>query len=158
MTGTARRLPSHDPYDPGYRRLRYIRYADDTLLGFAGPKAEAEQIKARLARFLADELGLELQPDKTLITHARTQAARFLGYEICVQHSDTKITRRTRSVNGVIRLRVPKDVIDAKCARYLQGGKPAHRADLIPASDRQIINVCGAEYRGIDQQLDGFRV
>ena len=38
-------LPSQDARDPGYRRLRYCRYADDTLLGFAGPKAEAEEIK-----------------------------------------------------------------------------------------------------------------
>jgi group II intron reverse transcriptase/maturase len=36
-----RSLPSSDPNDPGYRRLRYLRYADDTLLGFTGPKAEA---------------------------------------------------------------------------------------------------------------------
>ena len=35
-----RSLPSRDPLDPGYRRLRYVRYADDILLGFAGPKAE----------------------------------------------------------------------------------------------------------------------
>src|SRR5664280_3310255 len=46
-----RNLPTLDPQDPGYRRLCYLRYADDTLLGFAGPKAEAEQIKARLAQF-----------------------------------------------------------------------------------------------------------
>lgn len=46
-----RTLPFTDPMDPGYRRLRYVRYADDHLLGFTGPKAEAEQIKARLARF-----------------------------------------------------------------------------------------------------------
>ena len=59
-------LPSQDPDDPGYRRLRYCRYADDTLLGFAGPKAEAEQIKRRLAEFLRDDLKLDLSPDKTL--------------------------------------------------------------------------------------------
>ena len=53
-------LPSQDPDDPDYRRLRYCRYADDTLLGFAGPKAEAEEIKQRLAAFLRDELKLEL--------------------------------------------------------------------------------------------------
>lgn len=63
--------------DPGYRRLRYIRYADDHLLGFVGPKAEAEQIKDQLARFLKDTLRLDLSPEKTLITHARTQAASF---------------------------------------------------------------------------------
>ena len=57
-----------------------IRYADDHLLGFTGPRAEAEQIKQRLAAFLRDDLKLELNQDKTLITHARTQAASFLGY------------------------------------------------------------------------------
>ena len=82
--------PARIPDDPGYRRLRYCRYADDHLLGFTGPKAEAEEIKQRLAEFLRDELKLELSQDKTLITHARTGAARFLGYEITVQHNDTQ--------------------------------------------------------------------
>jgi len=65
-----RAMPSVDPDDPGYRRLRYIRYADDHLLGFAGPKAEAEEIKQQLAQFLRDNLMLDLSADKTLITHA----------------------------------------------------------------------------------------
>jgi retron-type reverse transcriptase len=73
------RMPSRDPNDPRYRRLRYVRYADDTLLGFVGLRAEAEEIKQRIAQFLRDDLKLELSEDKTLITHARTQAARFLG-------------------------------------------------------------------------------
>ena len=97
------------------------------ILGFIGPKAEAEAIKDQLARFLRDELALELNPDKTLVTHARTRAARYLGYEIIVQHCDTKITRGRRSVNGTIALRVPLDVIKAKCAPYRRHGKPWHR-------------------------------
>ena len=96
-----RQLPSGDPQDPGYRRLRYTRYADDHLLGFIGPKAEAEAIKDQLARFLRDDLALELHPSKTLITHARTRAARYLGYEIIIQHGDEKITHGRRAVNGV---------------------------------------------------------
>ena len=55
-----RALPYGDPMDPGYRRLFYCRYADDHLLGFIGPKAEAEQIKAKLAAFLRETLALEL--------------------------------------------------------------------------------------------------
>lgn len=85
-------LPSGDPRDPGYRRLRYARYADDVLLGFTGPQTEANQIRQRLAQFLRDDLKLELNEAKTLITHARTSAARFLGYEITVQHADDKVT------------------------------------------------------------------
>jgi len=141
-----RGLPSRDPHDPGYRRLRYIRYADDHLLGFAGPKAEAEQIKARLAAFLRDDLKLELSQEKTLITHARTVAARFLGYEITVQHS-----RDRPQVNGVVRLRVPREVIKAKCAPHLARGKPARRPELLNLTDTLIISTYGAEYRGIVQ-------
>ena len=141
-----RALPNGDPSDPGYRRLRYIRYADDHLLGFTGPKAEAEQIKQRLAGFLRDELKLELSQDKTLITHARTQAAKFLGYEITTQHSVTY-----NAVNGVIRLRVPRAVIKAKQAPHLRHGKPWHRPRLMNLDDPAIISIYGAEYRGLAQ-------
>jgi hypothetical protein len=144
-----RQQPSIDPQDPEYRRLRYSRYADDHLLGFIGPKAEAEAIKDQLARFLRDDLALELHPDKTLVTHARTRAARYLGYEITVQHNDTKVTRGRRSVNGTIALRVPLDVIKAKRAPYRRHGKPWHRPALQNVDDYDIIATYGAEYRGI---------
>lgn len=144
-------LPSSDPNDPGYRRLRYVRYADDHLLGFTGPKAEAEQIKQRLAAFLHDELKLELSQEKTLITHARTGAARFLGYEITIQHNDTKRTGRYRRVNGQIALRVPVDVIKAKCVPYLARGRPAKRKELVNSNDHAIVATFGSVYRGIVQ-------
>jgi group II intron reverse transcriptase/maturase len=146
-----RRLPSRDPNDPGFRRLQYVRYADDALLGFTGPKAEAEEIKQRLAAFLHDDLKLELSHDKTLITHARTGAARFLGYEITVQHGDSKLTGGRRMVNGKIGLRVPLSVIAAKCAPYLRRGKPAHRSQLVNRDDYSIVATYGAEYRGVIQ-------
>jgi hypothetical protein len=57
-----RSLPSMDPRDPDYRRLRYARYADDALLGFTGPKAEAEEIRTRLAQFLRDDLKAGTEP------------------------------------------------------------------------------------------------
>ncbi|MFZ0377772.1 MAG: reverse transcriptase domain-containing protein [Solirubrobacteraceae bacterium] len=146
-----RNLPSQDPLDPNFRRLRYVRYADDILLGFAGPKAEAEEIKDRLAQFLQADLKLELSETKTLITHARTSAARFLGYEIEVQHADHVIAGGRRAANGVIGLRVPDDVIKAKCARYMQRGTPMHRSELMNEEDHAIISRYGAEYRGIVQ-------
>lgn len=146
-----RSTPSQDPFDPGYRRLRYTRYADDHLLGFIGPRAEAEQIKDQLAAFLRDELKLELNPDKTLVTHARTGAARYLGYEIITQRSDTKITRGRRSINGTIALRVPLDVITAKCAPYLRRGKPHARTAMCNLDDYDIVKGYAAEYRGIVQ-------
>ncbi len=144
-----RALPYGDPMDPGYRRLFYARYADDHLLGLIGPKAEAEEIKTKLAAFLRETLALELNTAKTLITHARTGAARFLGYQITVQHSSTKITNGRRSVNGRIALRVPRDVITAQCARYRRRGKPWHRSILQNLPDYDIVQTYGAEYRGV---------
>ena len=146
-----RRLPVQDPNDPGYRRLRYVRYADDILLGFTGPKAEAEEIKQRLAQFLRDDLKLELSETKTLITHARTDAARFLGYEITTQHANHVIAGGRRSANGAIGMRVPQDVIKTKCTRYMQRGRPERRTGLMNETDHAIISRYGAEYRGIVQ-------
>jgi group II intron reverse transcriptase/maturase len=151
-------LPSQDPNDPGYRRLRYCRYADDTLLGFAGPKAEAEEIKQRLAVFLREELKLELSPAKTLITHARSQRARFLGYEISAAWSDrrtrrpsTSDRRNRRSLNGAIALHVPASVVKAKSSLYLSRGKPESRNSMVNEADYSIVGRFGAEYRGFVQ-------
>jgi group II intron reverse transcriptase/maturase len=146
-----RSMPSKNLQDSGYRRLRYVRYADDHLLGFVGPKAEAEDIKARLAAFLRDDLKLELSEDKTLITHGRTSVARFLGYEITVQQNQAKLTRGRRAVNGAIGLRVPRAAIKTKCASYTQHGQPARRTSMVNLDDHVIINRFGAEYRGYVQ-------
>ncbi len=144
-----RAAPCGDPMDPEYRRLRYCRYADDHVLGFTGPKAEAEAIKDQLAAFLRDELALELSAEKTLITHARTRAARFLGYEITVRHDDSKITGGRRMLNGTIALRVPLTVVRAKCAPYRRRGTPWLRPALVNLSDYDIVRVYAAEYRGV---------
>jgi hypothetical protein len=101
-------------------------------------------------QFLHDDLKLELSQDKTLITHARTGAARFLGYEITVQHNDRQASRGQRHVNGQIGLRVPRTVIKAKSA-YLQRGNPARRTRLLHRDDYDIVAIYGSQYRGIVQ-------
>jgi group II intron reverse transcriptase/maturase len=143
-------LPSHDPNDPGFRRLHYIRYADDWLLGFSGTRREAELIKEQVGRFLRDRLKLELSEPKTLITHGRTQAARFLGYEIVVHHNDAKRDRNGhRSINGLIGLKVPMDVVRGKRKPYLRRGKPAALLTRAHDSDFRIVGRYQAEFRGI---------
>jgi len=145
------KMPSKDVNDPEYRRLFYLRYADDFLLGFAGPVAEAEEIKEKLKTFLTVNLKLELSEEKTLITHAQTQAAKFLGYEIVVQQSDSKHTQGRRSLNGVIGLRIPAKFVEEKCALYMANGKPIHRPELNNDDDFTIVNVYQSEYRGYVQ-------
>ncbi len=148
------KLPSIDPHDPDYRRLKYIRYADDFALAFTGPKSEAEEIKRQIATFLREELKLHLSEEKTLITHARTGTARFLGYEITTLHSNAKHSKtkagfKRRSINGRIGLRVPQAVLTEKCNRYQRGNKAIHRAELLNESDYTIIATYQLEYRGI---------
>ncbi len=155
----AQQMPSINLYDPNFRRLRYIRYADDFLLGFIGPKEEAEEIKLQLEQFLREELKLELSQAKTLITHARSEAARFLGYEVAVAQEDSKRTLRhtkgaeqaakCRSVNGRPVLRIPKDVLEEKCNRYKRAGKAKNRSELESSSDYDIVMTYQLEYRGI---------
>ncbi len=155
----AQSLPAMDVNDPDYRRLRYVRYADDFLLGFIGPRSEAEEIKQAIGKFLQEELKLELSEAKTLITHARTEAAKFLGYEITTIQQDSKQgVRRTngtgpetkcRNANGRIGLLVPRDVIEEKCQRYMKKGKAIHRSELENESDFAIIALYQLEYRGI---------
>src|SRR5262249_53567299 len=144
-----RAIPYGDPTGPGYRRLKHIRYADDHILGFTGPKAGAEQIKARPAEFLRETLGLELNQQKTLTTRARSQPARFLGYHVRVQHCNTKITGGRRTANGGIAPRVPPDVIRAQGARHRKHGQPWYRSRLQNLDDYDIVRTCGAEYRGV---------
>jgi len=144
-----RTLPSVDPHDPSYRRLRYTRYADDFLLGFCGPRDEAETIKAQLRHFLHDTLKLELSDAKTLITHARTTPARFLGYEVQVIQNDSLCDRTgRRATNGTIGLKIPVDVIQAQCQRYMRHGKPIHRTECIFDTDFSIIAQYQQEFRG----------
>ncbi len=132
-----KRYPSQNPDDPGYRRLRYVRYADE--------------IKERISTFLATELKLTLSAEKTLITHAQTGRARFLGYEIGIMECPTKLdrTRGTRTVNGKVGMYIPKDVIQAKRKRYLRDGEPIHRTELINDSKYDIIYRYQGEYRGL---------
>jgi len=146
----AQRLPSLDTQDPDFRRLWYVRYADDFLLGFIGPKEEAEELKRKIGAFLQEELKLELSKTKTLITHAKDERARFLGYDIGAMHNNTKHDQSgRRSINGKTWLLVPEDVLQERCRRYSEHGAAKHRAELLNEDAFSIMSTYQAEYRGI---------
>ncbi|HEP1801312.1 TPA: reverse transcriptase [Streptococcus suis] len=147
-----RNLPSVDTYDTSYRRLRYVRYADDFILGFTGSKAEAKAIKKQIGEFLNTKLSLELSQEKTLITHATGESAKFLGYEIKAQRVNDYIDNKgRRSANGVIALFVPASVIESKCRQYMKNGKAIHRNNLLHDDDFSIVQTYQQEYRGLVQ-------
>ncbi|MBE9047962.1 maturase [Pleurocapsales cyanobacterium LEGE 10410] len=152
LSQQAQRIPSRDPNDPNFRRLWYTRYADDFLLGLVGSKSEAVEIKQKIANFLREQLHLELNKDKTLVTHAMNEKANFLGYEIHVLHANDKHDHRgQRCINGSVGLRVPKNVISSHCAKYMRRGKPIHLTSRINNDAYSIVAQYQAEYRGVVQ-------
>lgn len=79
-----RSLPAVEVNDPNFIRIKYLRYADDWLVGICGPRALAEQVKGELKNFLSDHLKLTLSEEKTRITHAREEQAQFLGTQVFI--------------------------------------------------------------------------
>lgn len=77
----ARENPASDPLDPNYRRMEYIRYADDFLIAIRGPYEDAVRVRQELATFLQTQLKLELNLEKTHITHI-SKGVGFLGHVI----------------------------------------------------------------------------
>jgi group II intron reverse transcriptase/maturase len=144
----------HD--DDEFRRLRYVRYADDFILSFSGPKAETEDIKGQIRDFLRETLRLELSEEKTLVTHAK-DAARFLGYDITIMKDDGQMaastndkgTFRRRSINGLVKLMVPWEKIDEKCRDFIIGGHTRKRMDQMANEDFSIVAWYGIVFRGV---------
>lgn len=150
-----RQLPSQDTFDPNFRRLKYVRYADDFILAYIGPKHEAEAIRQAIGRFLKEQLKIELNEQKTLITHAKTQKARFLGYDISIYHVQDKLTghphmySKRRSINSHVRLGVPYGYIQEQGKKYMRNGKTCSAGGLIMFSDAMIIDIFQSRFRGI---------
>lgn len=154
-------IPSSDEMDAGYKRLKYVRYADDFLIGIIGSKEDARHIKEDVKTFLADKLALELSEEKTLITHT-SKAAKFLGYEIDVTSSNT--TRR--SINGVmrrafnkrVRLMIGKNtiknklleerMIEIKIHNGREQWKPKSKSVLVFNDDLEILDRYNSMIRG----------
>ncbi len=145
------KLSSRIPDDPDYKKMWYVRYADDWLVGVIGSKFDANIIKEKIATYLKESLRLELSEEKTLITHARTEKANFLGYHIHVLHDDGRHYQGKRTINGKIGLTIPKKVISNYRSRYMRRGKPVHRSYSICDEPFSTISHYQAEYRGIVQ-------
>lgn len=150
---------SKDLFDPNYRRMKYVRYADDFLIGVIASKEEAEIIKQDLTVFLAEKLKLELSAEKTLITHSKN-TARFLGYDIRVARDwqTMKMPNGTqkRKFNFQAKLFVPHEKYIKKLISLgaLSLGKnnqwkPIHRTNMLHSDDLEIIRQYNAEIRGL---------
>ena len=160
-----RTIPYVDPMDDGYKRLVYVRYADDFLIGVIGSKVDAKQVKADVGQFIRQQLHLELSQEKTLITHG-SDFAQFLSFQITTsteQNSTrTKAGYIKRSYTGRIKLYVPKEKWLKRLLSYgalkiqydknngnKEIWKPICRSGLRNLDDLEILNQYNAEIRGV---------
>jgi hypothetical protein len=134
-----------------------IPRATRLLLSFIGPKSEAEDIKQQIGDFLKSTLKLQLSEEKTLITHARTEKARFLGYDLSIMHENNQMSAGRnlanrfygRSINGGVTLSVPWKKIEAKCHEFMKGDRIRKRLDQIANEDFSIVAWYGIVFRGV---------
>lgn len=141
------------------KQLKYIRYADDFIIGVNGSKEDCEKIKFELKCFINETLKMELSDEKTLITHS-SNYARFLGYDISVRRSNKikKIAKgfTKRTLNSTVELNIPlrdkieKFLFNIKAVNIKNGTMfPQARVKLINLTDLEIVTTYNAELRGI---------
>lgn len=154
--------PHKDAMDADFRRMQYVRYADDFLISVIGSKSECETIKADITQFMRERLKLELSDEKTLITHAQDKA-KFLGYEIFIRKSDAVKRNKDgvlkRDFNGAVVLTLNSAVIQKKLTEYnalevrnidgkdIWWSKP--RRYMTPMKPEDILAQYNAETRGL---------
>lgn len=146
--------------DESYKRLKYVRYADDFLIGVSGSLADCRSIRDDLSEFLNNELGLDLNMGKTLITHARTESATFLGHRIHIT-DPSKYQRRYVEREGQKRLTwtTPRPMVDVPIQSLVKelteqgyckpGGRPTGCGRLLHESLSEIVK----RYRLLEQGL-----
>lgn len=94
----ARKVPYQDSQDNSFLRVKYVRYADDFLIGIAGPQKLAYKIRHLIEVFLRTRLKLTLNMEKTRITRMKGNKIPFLGFLINL--SPKMMYRSKRRYNG----------------------------------------------------------
>ena len=156
------KYPATLDMDEDFRRLRYVRYADDFLIGVIGSREDCVKIKEDIKNFLCDRLKLELSDEKTLITHGHDHA-KFLGFEVTIRKSEK--TRKgsngmpKRSLDHKTVVLLPMEVMRKKLMEYgamkitVKEGKEkwesTSRPYLRSNDDLEILNRYNSEIRGI---------
>lgn len=142
------------------KEIKYVRYADDFIIGVRGSREDCEEIKRKLSCFIRDSLKMELSKEKTLITHSNTYA-RFLGYDMRIRRSNVikpngrGTTQRTMSNHMELAVplgdKIQPFLFKHGVVKQKENGElePVHRNDLLRLTDLEIVSAYDAELRGI---------
>lgn len=157
-----RQTPSLMHDDPEYIRIKYVRYADDWILGLDGPKVLAESLREQVGTFLSERLKLTLSVEKTHIRHARREEAFFLGTNIKVGRGGEPVHRRVKWADGrefvkrangwTTQMTAPvQRIIDRLAARGFcdKGGNPKAQVSWTILDLHQIVMQYNSVLRGL---------
>ena len=160
-----RALPSTNVNDPEFIRIKYLRYADDWIIGLSGSHALAEEIKQEVKIFLHDHLKLTLNEEKTRITNARTEEAFFLGTILKMGNSGVakvtlsatitgkRVKRRSTGWETVMKAPMPKLLKRLSERGFCtKEGKPLPRSGWAYLDVDQIISL----YNGVNRGIQNF--
>ncbi len=154
-------IPHSEPMDSDYKRLTYVRYADDWICGVIGSKEDCRKIKEDIKNFLYEKLHLELSDEKTLITNAKDRA-KFLSYNIYIRKTNLakrdKAGRLVRNYTGRVVLEVSTEsmrnklldcrVMKITTHRGKEIWKPKAKYSLKDCDDLEILDYFNSEIRG----------
>ena len=145
--------------DSEYRRLRYVRYADDFIIGVIGTRKEAESVMLQVKEYINNVLLLEVSEEKTCIADAN-DGVRFLGYDIKT-YTSTKTTKiawgkgtcNRRTISEKMQLHIPSEKMFQYASKNVYGDmaifRPKSRPALLRRSDVEILMTYNAEMRGL---------
>lgn len=145
--------------DSKYRRLRYVRYADDFIIGVIGTRKEAESVMLQVKEYINNVLLLEVSEEKTCIADAN-DGVRFLGYDIKT-YTSTKTTKiawgkgtcNRRTISEKMQLHIPSEKMFQYASKNGYGDmaifRPKSRPALLRRSDVEILMTYNAEMRGL---------
>lgn len=91
------------------RRIFYVRYADDFLLGIHGPKSFVKGIQVKVEQFLKETLHFSIKrkggPEDEQIIHSRSNKVRFLGFDLKTPSRNSRSVVNTRKIISFKKLR-----------------------------------------------------
>lgn len=100
-------MKSRLPYESYYRRMYYVRYADNWVLAIRGPHSDAVNVLQQIREMLSDSLKLDLSVEKFKITNPRKEPALFLGTLISISnHICLAIGKNHQRIRAVSQLRL----------------------------------------------------
>lgn len=145
------------------KKIKFIRYADDWVVGVWGSKTDCVKLKSTIGDFLSTKLKLTLSEEKTLITHS-SEKIRFLGYDFHISRNQVtkgvmvkgkKVIKRTMSKKPILSAPLEDKIVgflkSKMVVKFDDKGRmiPTARAKLMNCTPAQIINTYNSETRGI---------